>query len=119
MRWIIDLFTNFFSITGNSIADTIIFSFIGIIAFSVAFGFVGMLFDSTGHYDSDLMSDTHWLVRIVVFIVLSVILRYIFKAIQWLFSFKWYVYLIGIIIIIGLIVLIFILKYRTSKEKHC
>ena len=118
MSWLIDLFQEFFSITGNSIIDTILFTIIGAIAFSIAFGLVGMIFDSTGHYDSDLMSDTHWFVRIIVFIGLSFIFSLIFKVIQWLFSFKWYVYLIGFIFIIGIIVLVFILKYKASKKKN-
>lgn len=118
MSWVIDFFTNFFTITGNSTVDTILFTFIGIISLSVAFDLVGMIFDSIGHYDSDLMSGTHWLIRIIVFIVLSIILRCIFKTFYFLFSFKWYVYLIIILALIALIVFIYFIKYKLAKKNN-
>ena len=56
MSAILDLISNFIEITGNSIADNIILAVIGVISFMVAFGIVGMIFDTLGVYDSDLMS---------------------------------------------------------------
>jgi len=61
----LDFISNFIEITGNSTVDSIILTIIGLIAFLVAFGFVGMIFDALGIYDSDLMSDTHWIVRVI------------------------------------------------------
>ena len=59
-KQIIDLIGELVSISGNSTVDSIIFAVIGAISLLVAFGFVGWIFDATGRYDSDLMSDTHW-----------------------------------------------------------
>ena len=66
-KQIIDLIGELVSISGNSTVDSIIFAIIGVISFLVAFGIVGWIFDAIGIYDSDLMSGTHWLIRVLVF----------------------------------------------------
>ena len=62
---IIDLIGELVPISGNSTVDSIIFAIIGAISFMIAFGIVGLIFDALGFYDSDLMSDTHWLIRVL------------------------------------------------------
>lgn len=116
-KQIIDLIGELVSISGNSIVDSIIFAVIGAISFLVAFGIVGWIFDATGRYDSDLMSDTHWLVRVLVFAVLTWVGVKIAQAIKWLFSFQWWVYLIAGVVFIGIIILVYYIKYRVSKNK--
>lgn len=113
----LDFISNFIEITGNSTADSIILTIIGLIAFLVAFGFVGMIFDALGIYDSDLMSDTHWTVRVIVFLGLSFICIEIAKFIKWLFSFQWWIYLIAGIVLIGIIILVFVIKHKIKKKK--
>ena len=108
MSGFLDFISNFIEITGNSMADSIILTIIGLIAFLVAFRFVGMIFDALGIYDSDLMSDTHWIVRVIVFLWLSFICIEIAKFIKWLFSFQWWIYLIAGIVLIGIIILLFV-----------
>ena len=83
MSQLLDFITNFIEITGNSTIDNIICAIIGLISFSVAFGFVGMFFDALGYYDSDLMSGMHWIVRFIVFIVLIFVCESIIKFIKW------------------------------------
>ena len=117
MSGFLDFITNFIEITGNSTVDSIILTIIGLIAFLVAFGFVGMIFDALGIYDSDLMSDTHWIVRVIVFLGLSFICIEIAKFIKWLFSFQWWIYLIAGIVLIGIIILLFVIKHRIMKKK--
>ena len=117
MSGFLDFISNFIEITGNSTADSIILTIIGLIAFLVAFGFVGMIFDALGIYDSDLMSGTHWIVRVIVFLVLSFICIEIAKFIKWLFSFQWWIYLIAGIVLIGIIILLFVIKHRIMKKK--
>ena len=116
-KQIIDLIGELVSISGNSTVDSIIFAVIGAISFLVAFGIVGWIFDATGRYDSDLMSDTHWLVRVLVFTVLTWVGVKIAQAIKWLFSFQWWVYLIAGVVFIGIIILVYYIKYRVSKSK--
>lgn len=62
-----DLTGELVSISGNSTVDSIIFAIIGVISFLIAFGIVGLIFDTIGIYDSDLMSDTNRLIRVLVF----------------------------------------------------
>ncbi len=93
-KTILDIISKLVTITGNDLIDTILVSLIGLVSFSIAFGIVGQLFDFIGVYDSDVMSDTHWLVRIGVFLLLTWITSKLFECIAWLFSFSWWVYLI-------------------------
>ena len=111
---LIDFIGDWVEISGNSTIDSILFSIIGIISFLVAFGFVGMLFDAFGQYDSDLMSDTHWIVRLIVFCALTFGFVKVAQLIKWLFSFVWWVYVIFFAI---LFVVIFCIFYFRSKHK--
>ena len=111
---IIDLIGKLVEISGNSTVDSILFAIIGTVSFLVAFGFVGMLFDAFGHYDSDLMSDTHWIVRLIVFCALTFGLVKLAQLIKWLFGFAWWVYVTFFVVVIAVIFCIF---YFRSKHK--
>ena len=113
---IIDLIGELVSISGNSTVDSIIFTIIGVISFMIAFGIVGLIFDALGFYDSDLMSDTHWLIRVLVFAGLTWLGVKIAQLIKWLFSFQWWVYLIAGIVLVGIIILIYYIKSRISEN---
>ena len=116
MKAIFEIISNFIQITGHSNVDYILLLIIGLIAASVASGLVGIIFDTFGIYDSDLMSDCHWFIRLIVFIGLSSALIEFFKFITWLFSFQWWVYLIATILVIGIIILIFYIKHKFSTK---
>lgn len=118
MGSIIDLIKDLISITGNNVVDGVLIFFIGLISFSIAFGMVGMIFDVFGKYDSNLMSDMHWGLRFVVFIALTYGFIKLFAFINWLFSFKWWIYLIVILILLGIIFLVFYLKFKFSEKKN-
>lgn len=113
---IIDLIGELVEISGNSTIDTIIFAIIGAISLSIAFGFVGIIFDALGFYDSDLMSDTHWSIRVLVFVGLTWLGVKIAQLIKWLFSFQWWVYVIAGVVLIGIIILIYYIKSRMSEN---
>ena len=66
-KQIIELIGELVEISGNSTVDGIMFFVIGLISFSVSFGLVSKIFDTLGFYDSDIMSDVHWLIRVVIF----------------------------------------------------
>lgn len=53
-----------------------------------------------------------------VFVGLSAVCIGIAKFIAWLFSFQWWVYLIALIVIVGVVVLTHFLKHRHSKKKY-
>lgn len=113
---IIDLIGELVSISGNSTVDSIIFAIIGAISFMIAFGIVGLIFDALGFYDSDLMSDTHWSFRVLVFAVLTWVGVKIAQLIKWLFSFQWWVYVIAGVVLVGIIILIYYIKSRISEN---
>lgn len=117
MKNIFDLLSEFIQITGNSTVDNVIVSIIGIVSFLVAFGFVGMIFDALGIYDSDIMSDVHWSVRLIVFLSLSAACIGLARFIKWLFSFQWWIYLIAGIVLVGIIILVYYLKHKYAKKK--
>ena len=113
---IIDLIGELVEISGNSTIDTIIFAIIGAISLSIAFGLVGIIFDALGFYDSDLMSDTHWSIRVLVFAGLTWLGVKIAQLIKWLFSFQWWVYVIAGVLFVGIIILIYYIKSRISEN---
>lgn len=115
-KQIIDLIGELVSISGNSTVDSIIFAIIGVISFLIAFGIVGLIFDAIGIYDSDLMSDTHWLIRVLVFAGLTWVGVKIAQLIKWLFSFQWWVYVIAGVVFVGIIILIYYIKSRISEN---
>ena len=118
MSKIIDIISELVEITGNGTIDSILFAIAGIIALSVAFGLVGIIFDLTGNYDSDLMSDTHWLIRTIVFIILTWLFIKIFEFFTWLLSFEWWVYLVATIVIILIVLIVFFIKGKISSLKN-
>ena len=63
--WIIELISNLIDITGNPIADTVIFAVIGLISGSIAFGLVGVISNATGTRGSKVMSEMHWIIRVL------------------------------------------------------
>lgn len=115
-KQIIDLIGELVSISGNSTVDSIILAIIGVISFLIAFGIVGLIFDAIGIYDSDLMSDTHWLIRVLVFAGLTWVGVKIAQLIKWLFSFQWWVYVIAGVVFVGIIILIYYIKSRISEN---
>ena len=116
-KQIIDLIGELVSISGNPTIDSIIFAVIGVISFMVAFGMVGRIFDAFGKYDSDLMSDVHWLIRVLVFGCLTWLGVKIAQLIKWLFSFQWWVYVIAGVVFIGIIILVYYIKHRIAQNK--
>lgn len=114
---IIDLIGELVEISGNATVDTILFAIIGALSFAIAFGLVGALFDVLGFYDSDIMSDAHWLIRVTVFAGLTYVGVKVAQFIRWIFSFQWWVYVIVGSVFIGLVVFVYYIKYRISKNR--
>ena len=112
----LDFLTNIIEITGNSTVDWILLSIIGVISFSIAFGIVGTVFRAIGKYDSDAMHEIHLGIRIIAFLVLCVIFISIVKLFSWLFSLPWWVYVIGIVVILVIVVLVGIIIYKKKTK---
>ena len=118
MSVIIDLISNFVDITGNATVDSVLFFIAGTLAFSIAFGIVGTIFDFLGLYDSDLMSDIHWFIRTIIFAFLTWLFIKVFEFFTWLLSFDWWVYLIASLCIAAIVIVIYIIKYKYNKHKY-
>ncbi len=118
MNHFFELITKYIEITGNATIDSILIGIIGIISFAVAFGLVGIIFDFFGKYDSDIMSDCHFLIRIIVFLALSFLFIKVAQFVYWLFSFQWWIYLILFVLFIGIFVLTHVFKHRYSKKTY-
>ena len=121
MQGLMDFISTICPITGNSIADTIIFGVISAIAFAVAWPITGAIANCLGDHNSEDMSKIHWLIRFVVFVALLAVVLGIVQAIHWFLSWPWWGYLIlflSISVIIGAIIVIkrLIKKKRIKKE---
>lgn len=117
MRNLFEIITEFVEITGNTTVNGILLTIIGILSFLIAFGVVGMIFDAIGMHDSDLMSNCHWFIRLLVFLALSALCIGIFKFFAWIVSLQWWTYIIVFIVIICLVAISYYLKHRISKNK--
>lgn len=108
-------------ISGNATVDNILFAIIGTLSFAIVFGLVGAIFDFLGFYNSDIMSDAHWLIRVTIFAGDFAGLTYVgvkvAQFIRWLFSFQWWVYVITGVVFIGIVVFAYYIKHRISKNK--
>ena len=115
---IIELIGNLVEITGNSDVDGVLVAIIGLISFSIAFNWVGKIFDAIGFYDSDIMSDVHWFIRVGVFCGLTYILIKIVEFVTWIFSLQWWIYVITFIILVIVILCVYYIRYRMQKYKN-
>jgi|GEM_PF-1265453 len=114
---ILESISSNFPISGNIALDNVLYAFIGVVAFSIAFNVVGLIFDFIGFYDSSLMSGVHWYVRVLIFSVIAYILRKVFQLVNWLIGIPIYVYLIIIILVILTHVIVH--KTRSEKKSSC
>lgn len=116
--WLIELIPNIVDITGNPLADTIIFAVIGFISGSIAFGLVGIIFDFFRNRDSRTMSEIHWGLRFVIFGVLTYVFVKIAQFLRWLFAPPALYYLVGFTsLIVSVVVLWLIFKKLAVKTK--
>ncbi len=107
-----------YPISGNVEIDQVLYIIIGVIAFVVAFDLVGIIFDFFGCYDSKLMSEAHWGIRLAVLMSISWILRKVFEFIDWLFSFPFWVYICITVFIILVVILVYYINYRNRKLRN-
>ena len=112
-----DFISSICPITGNSLADTIIFGVISAIAFVVAWFLTGAIADSLDNHNSKDMSDIHWAIRIVVFVALLAVVLGIVQAIHWFLSWPWWGYLTLFLSISGIVGVIIVIKRLINKKR--
>jgi len=119
MGQFLDFISNLVPITGNSVADTILFFIIGAVAFGMAWFVTGALASGLD-YDSDAMSTVHWIVRLLIFFGLLGLFIGIVQFIKWFLSLEWWVYLIiglSILLIVAGIIILRVVVKRKQKVK--
>lgn len=115
---IIELIGNLVEITGNSYVDGALIAIVGLISYAIVFNLVGKLFDAIGFYDSDIMSDVHWIIRVGVFCGVTYILIKIIEFVTWLFSLQWWIYIITFLTVIIGVLCAYYIRYKIRKQKN-
>jgi|LSQX01.2.fsa_nt_gb uncharacterized membrane protein HdeD (DUF308 family) len=120
MRFISWLLEELFYVTGITWLDGIISTFIGLIAFSVAFLAIGFLAPLM-RYDSKNMSEGHWIIRILVFAglwwILQTFAKIITQSINWMNQ-NWWLYIVIGVVSVVLITYLIIKKKKSITRKQ-
>ena len=111
---IIDLLSNLITISGNKVVDGVLIAIIEALSFSIAFDVVGFIYRKIKQLDKEVMSELHWGIRVIVFLVLSAVFIAIAKFFAWFFSSIWW---IVALVCIGVAVAIYIAVYFIRKRK--
>lgn len=117
MGKLLDFLSNFIEITGNQTADGIIISLIALLSLLIAFGVVGKIFEAIGLFNASLMSEVHWIIRVLVFFGLVFVFTLIAKFLAFLFGLPWWVWVIIGVVLVSIIALIIVLSIRKRKAK--
>jgi len=116
LKPIFELVTGDYMLFNDIIYNYIALTIIGLIAFRVAWRFVGFL------YDMDIISGKsggsiiHWTVRAIVFIAVFYIFSFVLWVIKFIISIPLWVWITVTIIIVLIIVLLIYLKNRNKGE---
>lgn len=111
------VYRKFVNITGNTTIDGVLFAFIAMVSFSIAFDLVGKLFDALGFYDAKLMSECHWTIRTIIFVLLTLGFIQIVRWVDSLLHYQWWVYVLFVVGILVLIALTVYLKWKKRNKK--
>ena len=117
MNKFFDFISNIVPITGNDVIDSVIFSIITIVSFTIAWKLTGAFADSTETHNSGLMSLFHWLIRAVTFFIILFLLIGIANFGRWITSLPWWGYLIIGVSLVAFIALIIILAVLIRRKK--
>lgn len=114
---ILDIISNICPITGDGLADTILFTLILATSFCTAWKLTGLIADGTNCHNSSGMSLIHWVIRIIAFLILLSIVLAIVHLIRWMASWEWWVHLIVWLSIAAIvIVIIFLIIKKRNKQ---
>ena len=106
LKPIFELLTGDFTLFGNIIYNYIAMAVVGIIAFVVAFGLVGKLYDADMISGRTSGSVIHWILRLIVFVVVFYVFSLVIWLVKFIISIPWWVW-----VIVGVVVLTFIIGF--------
>jgi hypothetical protein len=111
-------------ITGELILfDDIIYNYIamgiiGLIAFGLAWRFVGFLYEKDIIQGRSSGSAIHWIVRLICFVVLFVIFSWVIVIVRFILNIPFYVWLIALGAAALAILTVAIVKIRKKKKQR-
>lgn len=113
---LMELISNIVDITGDPVADTIIFFIIGPISGSTAFFIIGFFSNLFNKYDSNGMSKGYWFFTVLFFIGLTYGFVKLAQLLRWIFSPPALWYLLGLIIFIVIIMIALFLIHKKTRR---
>ena len=116
LKPIFELITGEFMLFNDILYNYIALTILGIIAFGVAWRFVGALYDMDIISGKLIGSIIHWTVRAIVFIVVFYVFSFVLWLIKFILSFPFWVWIVGVLGVILFIVLCVLLKSRKAGE---
>lgn len=99
MKYLFEYITDSFSLLENPLDDYVVMAIIGIIAYGIAYGLVGRL------YNYDIIDGRgaghilHWIIRLIVFVIIFYLAATAIRIYNWFMdlpSYKWWI--IGLVI---------------------
>ena len=111
LKPIFEMITGQYILFDNIIYNYIAIAIIGVLAFKIAWDLVGNLYDLGIIIGRRSGSLTHWLIRIIMFMIIF----YLCSAIIWLTKFI-FAYRTTVLIIIGIIAVFAIIIYKIIKK---
>ena len=119
----ISFFTTFNGLTGDYIADTILFSLLTLVSATITFYCVGTIFDTIGYYNSTIMKIVYAILLVVIFLVLFflfkislIVIIWLFSSIKAILSFLSHIH-IGIYILLLIFIVLAAVSYKKLSSK--
>jgi hypothetical protein len=114
LKPIFDLITGQFTLFNNIVYNYVALAIIGLIAFKVAWEFVGFLYDVGIIGSSSSGSIIHWTVRAIVFVVVFYICSFFIWFIKFIISIPLWVWIIVAVSVLAIITMFVLLNQRKS-----
>ena len=110
MSTFFDLLTNPFSLSLDPVWEYIILAIIGVIAFRIAYSFVGEL-----EIHGAIGSLFHWIIRFIVFVILWAITEGTIRLVRFLIN-HWFIAVIRVVIFIAIVIAVLISKKKAGEK---
>lgn len=90
LKPIFELLTGDYVLWGNVIYNYIAMGIIGLIAFAVAWRFVGFLYTTDMIGGRGMGSLIHWTVRLIVFVLIFYLFSFVFWLVKFIMTIPWW-----------------------------
>lgn len=118
LKWIFNFITDQFTLFDNYLYNYIAMGIIGLIAFAIAYGLVGKLYDNDVIEGSGIGSILHWIIRLLVCTVLFLVASLVIWIVKIIISVPLYIWLITLGALVLLLIIYIILKIKSKVEKN-